>query len=98
MDADDFVAANDALEKGQKKAAYRPLHFYASEEEALMAYNDHVIGPHCPIGVRRTMTVDGVSHTAVVESTQAVSSSTRTSLRTWAFVDRTDPAHVCDYE
>ena len=69
MDADDFVAANDALEKGQKKAAYRPLHFYASEEEALMAYNDHVIGPHCPIGVRRTMTVDGVSHTAVVEST-----------------------------
>ena len=34
-----------------------------------MAYNDHVIGPHCPIGVRRTMTVDGVSHTAVVEST-----------------------------
>ena len=98
VDADDFVAANDALEKGQKKAAYRPLHFYASEEEALMAYNDHVIGPHCPIGVRRTMTVDGVSHTAVVESTPGRIIFNQTIPQDLGFVDRTDPAHVCDYE
>ena len=98
VDADDFVAANDALEKGQKKAAYRPLHFYASEEEALMAYNDHVIGPHCPIGVRRTMTVDGVSHTAVVESTPGRIIFNQNIPQDLGFVDRTDPAHVCDYE
>ena len=98
VDADDFVAANDALEKGQKKAAYRPLHFYASEEEALMAYNDHVIGPHCPIGVRRTMTVDGVSHTAVVESTPGRIIFNQNIPQNLGFVDRTDPAHVCDYE
>ena len=98
VDADDFVAANDALEKGQKKAAYRPLHFYASEEEALMAYNDHVIGPHCPIGVRRTMTVDGVSHIAVVESTPGRIIFNQNIPQNLGFVDRTDPAHVCDYE
>ena len=98
VDADDFVAANDALEKGQKKAAYRPLHFYASEEEALMAYNDHVIGPHCPIGVRRTMTVDGVSHTAVVESTPGRIIFNQNIPQDLGFVDRTDPAHVSDYE
>ena len=86
------VAANDALEKGQKKAAYRPLHFYASEEEALMAYNDHVIGPHCPIGVRRTMTVDGVSHTAVVESTPGRIIFNQNIPQDLGFVDRTDPA------
>ena len=91
VDADDFVAANDALEKGQKKAAYRPLHFYASEEEALMAYNDHVIGPHCPIGVRRTMTVDGVSHTAVVESTPGRIIFNQNIPQDLGFVDRTDP-------
>ena len=98
VDADDFVASNDALEKGQKKAAYRPLHFYASEEEALMAYNDHVIGPHCPIGVRRTMTVDGVSHIAVVESTPGRIIFNQNIPQNLGFVDRTDPAHVCDYE
>lgn len=98
MDADDFVAANDALEKGQKKATYKPLHYYASEEEALMAYNDHVIGPHCPIGVRRTMTVDGVSHTAVVESTPGRIIFNQNIPQDLGFVDRTDPAHVCDYE
>ena len=98
VDADDFVAANDALEKGQKKAAYRPLHFYASEEEALMVYNEHVIGPSCPIGVRSTMTVDGVSHTAVVESTPGRIIFNQNIPQDLGFVDRTDPAHVCDYE
>ena len=98
VDGDDFVAANDALEKGRKKATYRPLHFYASEEEALMAYNDHVIGPHCPIGVRRTLTVDGVSHTAVVEATPGRIIFNQNIPQDLGFVDRTDPAHACDYE
>ena len=63
-----------------------------------MAYNDHVIGPHCPIGVRRTMTVDGVSHTAVVESTPGRIIFNQNIPQDLGFVDRTDPAHVCDYE
>ena len=98
VDADAFVAANAALEKGQKKAAYRPLHFYASEEEALMAYNDHIIGPHCPIGVRRSLTVDGVTRTAVVDATPGRIIFNQNIPQDLGFVDRTDPAHACDYE
>ena len=98
VDADDFVAANEALAKDQKKATYRPLHFYASEEEALMAYNDHIIGPHCPIGVRRTMTVDGVAHTRVVEATPGRIIFNQNIPQDLGFVNRTDPQHACDYE
>ena len=91
VDADAFVAANAALEKGQKKAAYRPLHFYASEEEALMAYNDHIIGPHCPIGVRAQPDVDGVTRTAVVDATPGRIIFNQNIPQDLGFVDRTDP-------
>ncbi len=98
VDADEFVSANAALSKDQKKATYKPLHYYASEEEALMAYNDHVIGPHCPIGVRVTRTVDGVEYTRVVEVTPGRIIFNQNIPQDLGFVDRTDPAHVCDYE
>ena len=98
VDADEFVSANEALSKDQKKATYKPLHYYASEEEALMAYNDHVIGPHCPIGVRVTRTVDGVEYTRVVEVTPGRIIFNQNIPQDLGFVDRTDPAHVCDYE
>ena len=98
VDADEFVSANEALSKDQKKATYKPLHYYASEEEALMAYNDRVIGPHCPIGVRVTRTVDGVEYTRVVEVTPGRIIFNQNIPQDLGFVDRTDPAHVCDYE
>ena len=98
VDADEFVAANAALSKDQKKATYKPLHYYASEAEALMAYNDRVIGPHCPIGVRVTRTVDGVDYTRVVEVTPGRIIFNQNIPQDLGFVDRTDPVHVCDYE
>ena len=98
VDADEFVSANEALSKDQKKATYKPLHYYASEEEALMAYNDRVIGPHCPIGVRVTRTVDGVEYTRVVEVTPGRIIFNQNIPQDLGFVDRSDPAHVCDYE
>ena len=70
VDADEFVATNAAAKAdGRKQATYRPIHVYASEDEALMAYNEHVIGPHCPILVRVTRNVGGVDYTRVVEIT-----------------------------
>ena len=63
-----------------------------------MAYNDRVIGAHCPIGVRRSLTVDGVTHTAVVEATPGRIIFNQNIPQDLGFVDRTDPAHVCDYE
>jgi len=99
VDAEEFLTENEkAKAEGKQQATYKPLHYYASEEEALMAYNDHVIGPHCPIGVRRTLTVDGVEHTKVVEVTPGRIIFNQNIPQDLGFVDRTDPAHVCDYE
>ena len=98
VDADEFLAANAALEKGQTPATYRPLHIYASEDEALMAYNEGVIGPHCPVLVRRTREVDGVSHTRIVEITPGRIIFNQNIPQDLGFVDRSDPARVCDYE
>ena len=98
VDADEFQAANARLEKGQTPATYRPLHIYASEDEALMAYNEGVIGPHCPILVRRTRELDGVKYTRVVEITPGRIIFNHNIPQDLGFVDRTDPDHICDYE
>ena len=98
VDADEFLAANAALEKGQKPATFKPIHMYASEDEALMAYNDRVIGPHCPILVRRTLEVNGESYTRVVRGTPGRIIFNKNIPQDLGFVDRTDPDHICDYE
>ena len=107
VNADDFLAANEAIEaenrtakKGpeKRKAVYKPMRVYANENEALMAYNEGVIGPHCPILVRRTCTVDGVDHTRIVEITPGRIIFNHNIPQDLGFVDRSDPAHVCDYE
>ncbi len=99
VDADEFLAANEAAKaEGKKLATYKPLHFYANEDEALMAYNEHAIGPHCPILVRRTLNVEGVDYTRVVEITPGRIIFNKNIPQDLGFVDRTDPAHICDYE
>ena len=98
VDADEFLAANAALEKGQKPATFKPVHMYASEDEALMAYNDRVIGPHCPILVRRTLEVNGESYTRVVRGTPGQIIFNKNIPQDLGFVDRSDPEHICDYE
>ncbi|MCI9609720.1 MAG: DNA-directed RNA polymerase subunit beta', partial [Oscillibacter sp.] len=109
VNADDFLAANEAIEAENKaakktgapekrKASYRPLRIYANENEALMAYNEGVIGPHCPILVRRTCTVDGAEHTRIVEITPGRILFNHNIPQDLGFVDRSDPAHICDYE
>jgi len=99
VDADEFLAANAAAKAaGKKQATYKPLHVYASEEEAIMAYNAHIIGMHCPIGVRVTRTINGVEYTRVVEITPGRIIFNQNVPQDLGFVDRTDPEHVCDYE
>ncbi|WP_297870183.1 DNA-directed RNA polymerase subunit beta' [uncultured Oscillibacter sp.] len=94
--AGSFAPMEELTEK--KKAAYKPLHMYANEDEALMAYNEGVIGPHCPILVRRTQTVDGAEYTRVVEITPGRIIFNHNIPQDLGYVDRSDPAHVCDYE
>ena len=88
VDADEFLAANAALEKGQKPATFKPVHMYASEDEALMAYNDRAIGPHCPILVRRTLEVNGESYTRVVRGTPGQIIFNKNIPQDLGFVDR----------
>ena len=85
-------------EPEKRKAVYKPLRVYANENEALMAYNEGVIGPHCPILVRRTCVVDGVEHTRIVEITPGRILFNHNIPQDLGFVDRSDPARICDYE
>ena len=99
MDADDFLAANTAAKaEGRQEATFLPTHIYASEDEALMAYNEHIIGPHCPILVRVTRVVDGVERTGVVRGTAGRIIFNRNIPQDLGFVDRSDPAKALDYE
>ena len=81
-------------------AVYRTKHVYAREEEALMAYQDGVIGPHCPIMVRKTRTreSDGQEFTRLVEVTPGRIIFNQNIPQDLGFVDRNDPDHICDYE
>ncbi|MCI2057200.1 MAG: DNA-directed RNA polymerase subunit beta' [Oscillibacter sp.] len=107
VDADEFLAANaKAKEAGKKEATYLPVHIYANEDEAMMAYNDHVIGPHCPIGVRVTkVDAEGArmpwtpeEPTKVVEVSAGRIIFNRNIPQNLGFVDRTDPANAYEYE
>ena len=99
VDADEFQAANERAKADKKRpATYRPLHFYGNEAEALMAYNEHVIGPHCPIGVRLTRTIDGVERSKVVEVTPGRIIFNQNIPQDLGFVDRSDPEKLLDYE
>ena len=104
---DERALVEQRLEKAAKSgkpaekfraASYRPIRMYRSEEEALMAYNEGVIGPHCPILVRRSFNLHGVQHTGVVEITPGRILFNQNIPQDLGFVDRADPAHVCDYE
>ena len=56
---------------------------FVNEDEVMLAYNDHVVGIHAPIRVRRSFTYKGVTYRRLVDITDG-SSSTRTSPRIWA--------------
>ena len=81
-----------------KKASYRPVRLYRNEEEALMAYNEGVIGPHCPILVRRSFFFNGKQREGIVEITPGRILFNQNIPQDLGFVDRDDPAHICDYE
>ena len=42
---------------------------FVSEDEVMLAYNDHVIGIHAPIRVRREVTYQGQTYRKIVEIT-----------------------------
>ena len=91
VNTDEFLAANTkAKAEGKKPATYKSLHVYANEDEAIMAYNERIIGPHCPIGVRVHKTIDGVDRSKVVEVTPGRIIFNRNIPQDLGFVKRVD--------
>ena len=71
---------------------------FRDENEALMAYAEHVITLHAPIKVRRTMTIDGVERTGLVDATAGRIIFNNPIPQNLGYVDRTDPEHWLEYE
>ena len=71
---------------------------FRDENEALMAYAEHVVTLQAPIKVRRTMTFDGVEESALVNTTVGKIIFNTPIPQDLGYVDRTDPEHKFDYE
>ena len=71
---------------------------FRDESEALMAYAEHVVTLHTPVRVRRTMTIDGVERTGIVDTTVGRIIFNTPVPQNLGYVDRNDPAHWLDYE
>ena len=71
---------------------------FVSEDEVMLAYNDHVVGIHAPIRVRRSFDYQGVTYRKLVEITAGRIIFNQNIPQDLGFVDRDDPNHVCDYE
>ena len=67
-------------------------------EEAVMAYENKVIGLHAPIRVRVTREVGGVEYTRVINATLGRMIFNSKIPQDLGYVDRTDPEHICDLE
>jgi len=71
---------------------------FVNEDEVMLAYNDHVVGIHAPIRVRRDFVWQGVKHRKIVDSTPGRIIFNQNIPQDLGFVDRSDSDHVCDYE
>ena len=63
---------------------------FRDENEALMAYAEHVISLHAPIKVRRTMVLDGVERSGLVDATAGRSIFNNPIPQNLGYIDRTD--------
>ncbi|MDO5123830.1 MAG: DNA-directed RNA polymerase subunit beta' [Eubacteriales bacterium] len=71
---------------------------FKDEDEAMMAYSTGVIKLHSKIKVRRTMVVDGVEKSAVVDTTMGKIIFNRPVPQDLGFVDRSVPENIFKYE
>ena len=71
---------------------------FRDEDEALMAYAEHIVTLQAPIKVRRTMVFDGVEQSALVGTTVGNIIFNHPIPQDLGYVDRTDPEHKFDYE
>ncbi|MGX8693062.1 MAG: DNA-directed RNA polymerase subunit beta', partial [Clostridia bacterium] len=99
MPGDEIYAANlKASTEGKKPATYKSLLCYRDTNEAIMAYNEGIIGLHAPIRLRVTKTIDGEERSKVITTTVGRIIFNEPIPQDLGYVDRTDPEHCFDPE
>ena len=88
----------EALLKSLKEATYKPTLMYRDANEAIMAYNEGVVGLHAPIRLRVTKTVDGVEVKKTIITTVGRIIFNEPIPQDLGYVDRSDPEHAFDHE
>ena len=71
---------------------------FRDEDEALMAYAEHIVPLQAPVKVRRTMDFGNGPETALVTTTVGKIIFNTPIPQDLGYVDRTDPEHKFDYE
>ena len=71
---------------------------FRDEDEALMAYAEHIVTLQAPVKVRRTMDFGNGPETALVTTTVGKIIFNPPIPQDLGYVDRTDPEHKFDYE
>ena len=71
---------------------------FRDEDEALMAYAEHIVTLQAPVKVRRTMDFGNGPETALVTTTVGKIIFNTPVPQDLGYVDRTDPEHKFDYE
>ena len=98
-DGDEIYEANRKAEReGTTPCSYRPIHCYRDSSEAIMAYNEGIIGLHAPIRLRVVKTVDGIEAKRVIDTTVGRIIYNEPIPQDLGYVDRTDPEHMFDFE
>ena len=99
MDGDEIYEANKkAAREGTAPCTFRPIHCYRDTSEAIMAYNEGIVGLHAPIRLRVTKTIDGVEKSHIIDTTVGRIIYNEPIPQDLGYVDRTDPEHMFDYE
>ena len=95
VDGDELYAKNlEAKNAHKRQAVYKSLLVYRDPAEAIMAYNEGVVGLHAPIRVRFTKTIDGVQRSELVDTTVGRIIYNEPIPQDLGFVDRSDPANA----
>ena len=99
VSGDEIYGANLKLKReGGKPCTYRSMHCYRDSNEAIMAYNEGVVGLHAPIRLRVTKTIDGEEAHKVIDTTVGRIIYNEPIPQDLGYVDRTDPEHMFDQE
>ncbi len=73
-------------------------HVFRNFDEAVMAYENHLLGIHAAIKVRVSREIDGVMHTGIIDATLGRLIFNREIPQDLGFVDRSDPSKLLDLE